>query len=322
MIDYTHNIITNLDPAVLEANPLLMFEQRNISNEGFLFPVLDKNKKHVKAKSGKLLYKTTYKNAFYKGLEFKIFETGLITLSGSLHVYWNKGRHNHNDFNSTALMWVLNDIKTKFGIDPKHCVLKCLEIGINLTPSIPTNVILDNCLLHKTKPFESKKNSEEGRYIQVQHTQYIIKIYNKTLHSKAKGILINSEILRFEIKYTKMEKLNKIGIFTLQDLIDYGLHNFKKDLLTEWENVLYYDNTIQIDTLSPKTKIALLKYSNQNYWTGLLARNQNKNFAYHKKQLKKIIEKNSNKVQDLTAEIMSKKIDYLNTNTIQIDSIV
>jgi hypothetical protein len=125
--------------------------------------------------------------------------------------------------------------------------------------------------------------------------------------------------MRFEIKYIKMQKLNERGIYNLQDLINYGLHNFKKDLLNEWANVLYFDNPTRIDHLSAKTKNALLEYSNPNYWTGLLANNQTENFKYHKKQLKKITLENSNKVQDLTAEIMSKKIDFLNINTTRID---
>ena len=125
--------------------------------------------------------------------------------------------------------------------------------------------------------------------------------------------------MRFEIKYTKMQKLNEKGIFSLQDLMNYGLQNFKNEILNEWQNVLFYDNTIQIDHLSSRSKKALLEYSNPNYWTGLLANNQTKNFTYHKNQLKKIVSKNSNKMQNLIAETIGKKIDFLNSKTIQID---
>lgn len=308
LIDFKKIIIKNINPSILEANPLLDFYDTINLSTGEL-KTTNRNGNKV----------TPSKNASYKGLEFKIYDTGTITLSGSLHKYWNNGAHNYNDFSIDGVMWVLSDLKTNFGIEPEQCILKCLEIGINIIPPIPTNEILDNCLLHKTKPFEYQINSDEGKYKQVQHSQYIIKIYNKALHYKSKGFEINTEIMRFEIKYTKMQKLNEKGIFSLQDLINYGLHNFKDEVLNEWQNVLFYDNTIQIDPLSTKLKRAVLEYSNPNYWTGLLANNQTKNFTYHKNQLKKIIEKNSNKVQDLTAEIMGKKIDLLNCKTIQID---
>jgi hypothetical protein len=308
LIDFIKIVIKDMQPSILEINPLLDFYDTINLTTGEM-KTTNRNGNKV----------TPSKKASYKGLEFKIYDTGTITLSGSLHKYRNDGAHNYKDFNNEAVLFVLSDLNTKFDIDPSKCILKCLEIGINITPPVPTNEILDNCLLHKTKPFEYQKNSDEGKYKQVQHSQYIIKIYNKALHYKSKGFKIKDEIMRFEIKYTKMQKLNEKGIFSLQDLMNYGLRNFKNIVLNEWQNVLFYDNTIQIDHLSSRSKKTLLQYSNPNYWTGLLANNQTKNFTYHKKQLKKIVSKNSNKVQDLTAEIIGKKIDFLNSETIQID---
>ena len=297
-----------MHPSILENNHLLDFYDTINLTTGEMKTT---NRYGVKV--------TPSKNASYKSLEFKIYDTGTITLSGSLHKYWNDGAHNYNDFNYEEVLFVLNDLNTKFDIDLSNSFLKCLEIGINITPPVPTNEILDNCLLHKTKPFEYQKNSDEGKYKQVQHSQYIIKIYNKALHYKSKGFKIKDEIMRFEIKYIKMQKLNEEGIFSLQDLMDYGLQNFKNIILIEWQNVLFYDNTIQIDQLTNRSKKAILEYSNPNYWTGLLAKNQTKNFNYHRNQLRKIVSKNSNKVQDLTTEIIGKKIDSLNSKTIQID---
>lgn len=306
LIDFIKILIKDFDRTILERNPLLdFFDTVNLST-GEL-KTTNRNGNKV----------TPSKNATYNGLEFKIYDTGTITLTGSLHKYWNKGAHNYNDFNINSVLRVLIDLKTKFNIEPSKCILKCLEIGINITPPITTNIILDNCFMHKTKPFEYQKNSDEGKYKQVQHSQYLIKIYNKALHYISKGFEIETEIMRFEIKYTKMQKLNERGIFNLQDLISYGLHNFKQDLLKEWQNILYFDNTTQIDPLS--TKNAVLEYSNPNYWTGLLANSQTENFKYHKNQLKKITLENSNKIQHSTAEIISKKIDFLNINTTRID---
>lgn len=298
-------------PSVLEINPLLnFFDNINLSTGEI---------KTTNRYGNKV---TPSKNAYYNGLEFKIYDTGTITISGSLHKYWNNGAHNYNDFNNEAIAFVLNDLKTKFNITPQQCILKCLEIGINITPSIPTNEILDNCLLHKTKPFEYQKNSDEGKYKQVQHSQYIIKIYNKALHYKSKGFEINCEIMRFEIKFTKMEILNKKkGIFNLQELINYGLQNFKKDLTKEWENVLYYDNTTRIDTLSKTIKKTLLEYNNSNYWTGLINNKQTENFKHHRKQLKKITFNNSGNIQNSISKLICDKVDYLNTKTTQNDTL-
>ena len=61
-----------------------------------------------------------------------------------------------------------------------------------------------------------------------------------------------------------MQKINERGIFNLQDLINYGLHNFKQDLLKEWENVLYFDNTTRIDPLTILSKQVVLNNSNNH----------------------------------------------------------
>jgi hypothetical protein len=305
LIDFIKIIIKDFQTSTLEAHPLLnFFDNINLSTGEI----------KTTNRTGQTI--TPFKYAFYNGLEFKIYDTGLITLSGSLHKYWNQGAHNYNDFDLGSFLGVLRDLKYKFNITPEQCILKCLEIGVNIIPPIPTNPFLDYCFLHKTKPFEYQKNSDEGRYKQVQHSQYIIKIYNKALHYRSKGFEINIEILRFEIKYTKMQKLNERGIYNLQDLANYGLHNFKDEVLNEFNNILYYDNTIQSKSRS------LSNYKNPLYWIELLNNKTNDLFNYHRNNLRKLTSTISQKIQFQTSEIMSKKIDFLNTNTTQIDPLI
>ena len=304
LIDFIKIIIKELNPAILEANPLLEFFD-NINLSTGEIKTTNRTGQSIKP----------YKNAFYNSLEFKIYDTGHVTLSGSLHKYWNSGAQNYNDFNFDAFLGVLRDLKHKFNITPEHCILKCLEIGINIIPPIPTNQLLDYCFLHKTKPFEYQKNSDEGKYKQVQHEQYIIKIYNKALHYK-KNFEIETEIMRFEIKYTKMQKLNERGIFTLQDLANYGLHNFKDALLIEFNNILFYDNTIQSKSRS------ISNYKNPLYWIELLSKPTKTNYYKHKGILKNLTSYNSDKIQLQTTEIMSKKIDFLNSRGASFDPLI
>ena len=305
MIDFIKIIIKELNPAILEANSLLDFYDKINLSTGEI-----KTKNRIGQKV------TPYKNAFKNGLEFRIYDTGLITLSGSLHKYWNSGTHNYNDFNFEAFLYVLNDLKHKFSIRPENCILKCLEIGINIIPPIPTNQFLDYCFLHKTKPFEVQFNSDEGKYRQVQHVQYIIKIYNKALHYKSKGFDIKSEIMRFEIKYTKMQKLNERGVYNLQDLANYGLRNFKDELINEFNNILFYDNTILSKSKS------IIHYKNPLYWIELQRKKTNDLFNYHRNHLKKLTSTTSQKTQFKISEIMSKKIEFLNCNTTLIDPLI
>jgi hypothetical protein len=305
LVDFIKIIIKDLNPSILEANPLLdFFDNINLSTGEI---------KTFNKQGNKI---TPFKSANYRGLEFKIYDNGTITLSGSLHKYWNSGAHNFNDFNFKAFLCVLNDLNTKFNIVIENCILKCLEIGINIIPPTKTNHILDYCFLHKTNPFEYQKNSNEGKYKQVQHSQYIIKIYNKALHYQKDYTEIKTEIMRFEIKYTKMQKLNERGIYNLKDLANYGLHNFKNEILNEFNNILFYDTTIESKSKS------LTNYKNPLFWIELLSNKKKDLFNYHRNHLKKLTAQNSNKIQFQTTEIMSEKIDLLNSNTTQIDSLI
>ena len=305
MVDYIKILIKDFNPAILEANPLLeFFDNINLSTGEI---------KTINHKGQKI---TPYKNAFYKGLEFTIYDTGTIYLSGSLHKYYNSGAHNFNDFNFEGFLNVLNDLKEKFNITPEQCILKCLELGLNITPPKPTNEILDYCFLHKTKPFEYQKNSGEGKYKQCIHSQYIVKIYNKALHYKKYFDNVNPEILRFEIKYTKMERLNKLGVFNLNDISKLGFKYFENELLTEWQNVLFFDTTI-----NAKSK-RLLNYQNPIYWCELTQKPTKTNYYKHKRILIDFTLNYSEKIQHQLTEIMSKKIDQLNNRGASFDTLI
>jgi hypothetical protein len=140
-----------------------------------------------------------------------------------------------------------------------------------------------------------------------------MKLYNKALHYRWKAFDIPDELLRFEKKYLKMERLNKLKIFTLEDLKNRGFDIFKKDLLQEWQNVLFYDYTIQ------SNKKTVSNYNNPLYWSKLLKTPGKSNFNKHKRLLKVMTLKDSNSLQNILFDIMAKKIDLLNDKGARID---
>lgn len=304
MIDYIKIQLKDYPVNKLLENSLLYFSQDVNTDTG---EIRTTNKK------GKEI--TPHQTAYYYDLTFKVYDTGSIFIYGSLHKYFNKGLHNFNDFDINAIREVLNDLKEKFEITPEQCILKNVELGININPTIETNTILDNCLLHKTKLLEYKYHSDEGKYKQCEHSHYTVKIYNKTLHYKKKGLNPPNNILRFELKFNKMEYFNKLGIYNLNDLLEYGLHNFKSRLLDEWNNILYFDNSLMI--FNEKR----YKYNNASYWTGLLENGQRSLFYKNKKELNTLIENNPQNIKQLLAEIMSNKIDELNIKSTQTDTL-
>jgi hypothetical protein len=293
LIDYIKYELEKPNIIKFEHNPFLEFETK------------------VSTRTGEL---GTYSHAYYKSLEFKIFEptvanpTGRITVEGSLHKYWNNGGHNFNDFNNLDIDEVLNDLSEKFGIQPTECNLKQLEIGLNLFPPFPTETILRCCLMHKTDLFKWIYTKDEGNYIQVKHGHYYIKIYDKQKHYVNKGFTVPNEIMRFEIKYKREQianTLKKKGVIKLQDVLDFGLHNFKPMLLKEWKNVLFYDFTTLENTRYKD------RYSNPNFWVNLKAQN----LKYHRNILNKITNSNPENLKKKISDLISEKVDFLNVQT-------
>ncbi|CAM4091944.1 hypothetical protein [Gillisia limnaea] len=303
MVDFVKLLIKDYDPLKLEGNRYLDFYD-NINLETGEIKTINKKGKRV----------TPHKQAYYKDLDFRIYETGTITIAGSLHKYYNAGGHNYNDFDFNAFLGVLKDLQKKFNLDLNKCILRQLEVGINVVPPKPTNEILEYSFLHKTTPFEFKYNSDEGKYLQAKHSQYIIKFYNKYLHYK-KAFLVETEIMRFEIKYTKMKKVNAKGIFTLQDLADKGLYLFKEDLLQEWNNVLFYDCTI-----NHKSKV-LDNYNNPIYWNRQLQKKSHSAYYKHRRKLSELTANHSENLQEQIRNIMSEKVDFLNGRGTRFDSL-
>ncbi len=293
MIDFIKAKI-QINPQDLLINPLLSFFRQINPDTGEIKSVNRKNKK-----------RTPYQSAIYLDLEFRIYDTGSIYLIGSLHKFWNIGTHNYNDFNLNALYFVLHELKTKFNILPHQLILQQLEIGVNIQPPYKSGRIIDYCFIHRSKSFGFISTRDEGKYSQVQHSQYLVKFYDKRKHYSGKGFQINNEILRFEIKYRKMEKLNRLNIYTLYDLLHYGLKNFIPVLLNEWQHVLFYDFTINIESKP------ISNYKNPLYWKDLIDNKRNSALNKHRNKLKEIVANHSENVQEQITKLIEQKAKEL-----------
>ncbi len=295
MIDYVKISVKKIDTTILENNPLLKFFSDGINLETGEIKTTNKYGQKI----------TLCKKAHYKNLDFIIYSTNTVHISGSLHKFYNDGLHNYNIFDFNAFLAVLSDLKLNFGIEPENCIIKNLEIGLNVIPPIKTSLLLNYCFLHKTNLIVNSINNSEGNYKQCELTQYTVKMYDKALQYKKRFPQINSEIFRFELKFNKMERIKKLGVFTLDDIIKSGFKIFENDLITEWNNILFFDNTIQT-----KSK-RLLNYKNPIYWTNLLRAKSKSNYYKQREILKDFTIQNSNQIQLQITELMKLKIDEI-----------
>lgn len=248
--------------------------------------------------------------AEYKGMKFKINECSIF-ISGSLHKYMNNGEHNYNDFRYTDFIEVLQDIENKFCINPYDMCINQIEIGINIQPPYKTKDILKHCFMHRKKEFKNNAVPQHGNYKQAEHTQYIIKIYDKAKQYRNKGIYTGTnEILRFEIKYRKTEKLQTdCGLIkTIYDVINTDFSIFTNLLVKEWTQVLFYDYTINSDSKR------ILNYKNPLYWQELKTK-----YHKHKTILQELIKNHSENIPQQIANCIQKKGEFLNNRGVIFD---
>lgn len=215
--------------------------------------------------------------AKYHGLEFVISRENNFFINGSLHKYWNfinsvsapnqwndylktKG-YNGNQFNHDAFISTLQDIETRFCVRFDYSVLHHLEFGVNVQHSLETNRVLDGLLFHNGRVFGAEQN--RTKYIKkAEHYQLVIKAYDKALQY---GEFMST--LRYELKYRKMERLNNLGIKSLHDITSAdSLSILELDLLKRWDEIFYYDYTLDETNLKENELKQIDKFKTELFW--------------------------------------------------------
>ncbi len=252
----------------------------------------------------------------YKFIKFNIYPNNYITVSGSLHKYWNANNgfiapiyklkkrvnkgFNGNDFGLLQLYEVFDDIKNLFGIDIEQTKVIQYEHGINLNIAFNTTNILNNLILHHGKQPIGKHN---GYYKEFDHYKCSLKIYDKS-----KQYLMNDKILRIENHYNGSNILKSKGLFALSDLTNTSvLKKFNHHLINNWNKTLIYDYTMDKSYLSSKEQRQILNYSNPNYWYSMNSTNRNR----PKNNLKELTNKYSRNIQNQITNQMEIKSAFL-----------
>ena len=258
------------------------------------------NHEKILANGKKVSYRST---GWIKNIKLELFPKGYIELAGSLHKYYNDGKHNYNQFGRKEAEIALKRLIEVTGLELPIFKVESVEVGVNLMPPIPSDDIINNALMYKRRPFEAKYCTDEGNYRQVTLSEYWVKLYNKRLHYEIQGYDIGHEILRFELKINKMRMLAKYRVFTLEDLMN-NIEDIAKDMLPKaWMEVLLYDPTV-----NKQTKEQTIKYANVNFWRGIA---KERSYNYHHRKLYRLMEGNTCAIQAQVKDVMLDTLDCL-----------
>ena len=99
----------------------------------------------ILANGKKVSYRST---AWIKNIKLDLFPKGYIELAGSLHKYYNDGKHNYNQFGRKEAEIALKQLIEACGLNLFDFKVDSVEIGVNLMPPIPSDDIINNALMY------------------------------------------------------------------------------------------------------------------------------------------------------------------------------
>ncbi|KPM50019.1 hypothetical protein [Jiulongibacter sediminis] len=202
------------------------------------------------------------------------------SLRGSLHKYYNKGIHNHDDFYFQQVCDTIDDLSKRFNLNLHKCHLNNLEFGVNLKLNDDVSKLLLSLISYRGSIFNEIREDNIS-YFQCRKSQYIVKIYNKGLQYQLKD-----NVLRFEVKVTRMQFLKSRGIpiSTLHDLKNKKIITELGNLLVEiFSQIVFAPVDVDFSLMSKKEKILFFELSNPHYWRN----NDTSAKAYKRKQRNK-----------------------------------
>lgn len=214
-----------------------------------------------------------------------------LTIKGSLHK--NKyGGSNYQPLTFEQLQTEIKHICNSLSMAPKKVQISVIEIGLNVcTPFEVYPFICQNIIAYKGQQFSKYKPSRDGKSLGIvcHLSQYAVKIYDKGLQYD-----LPENLLRFELRFLKMQPINKAGVKTLADLQNIDVYNrFKSMLLEAWQNVLIYDirgPVKDLPTNQPEREL-LRNGRNPKFWERLKRERGANAYKYHVGKFKKLVEK-------------------------------
>ncbi len=238
----------------------------------------------------------------YKNMKLSFYPSGRLVIGGSLHKYHNHGKHNFDQYDKQAFEATIKRLEIDTSIRPENIRITGLEYGVNITPPISTNEILNRCFQHRGIDIEEVISRRDGKYHRAKHDAYELKLYNK-------GIQYNQrkEVFRIEIKTTNWSKYRRNGTLTLHNFIECDKTPFVQNLVDRWNETLFSDPTTTYND-------QWHKYTNREYWRELRSGSRT-NFHRHWHQMKKKAEESGANVQVDISNLILETITQLQTGT-------
>lgn len=184
----------------------------------------------------------------------------------SLHKLYNflqTGKpHNYDDFEFSKLSGTIDFVIKKL-VDSDLTKITQLEFGLNIEINkLPENVIKRNFFFHNFKGGISNDFRGTGQLKQFNHSNYLIKIYDKSKQYK-----LNTNLLRFEIKFVSYKEIQLLGVFNIVCLKNkIVLRKLFVYMIKRYDELVVVDDFDEHSISNIEDYYKLVRYTNHNYW--------------------------------------------------------
>lgn len=256
----------------------------------------------------------------YKGIVF-CFYPNELKISFFPHYYFNNNLHNANDFKFTDCINVVSEFINTFDVNWENFRIINIEFGINIISPIDIRDLVTFLSYHDQNPFvtdvqhQFSKKSHSVNKRRARFNDY------KTIKAYAKGIQFpeycDENTFRFEIASHQSKYFNRLGIFKIQDLLDFKVYErLSFALIGEFKKVLLLDYETDVSTLITKEQSRFHNYINPNYWYKIKQENHRNRFNREKRMFNKLLDKTGNHLKKQMDKIVFDKIEYLKSDAI------
>lgn len=234
-------------------------------------------------------YQLTIKETIKSQVNGKRSVSYFLIVDGSLHKN-NFGGANYLPFTWDRLQTELNSLETGLQLTGDTEIVN-LEIGVNIGLPFPVFTFLNqNLISYKGNQFNRYNPDKNGvclGYV-CPLSQYSVKVYDKGKQFDLPGYL-----MRFELRYLKMQTLKERGIKRLTDLKDLNkVNGLLGLLLTAWDNILLFDSSIELKNfeLRDRDRNLLREGRRAGFWEDLRETNPRR-YNYQREKFRSLVAK-------------------------------
>lgn len=225
------------------------------------------------------------------------------------HYLYNGDKHNANDFDVINCIKTLKTFLRRFDLNPSELFIINLEYGVNLPTPFEVCMLIESLEYHSKNKFHTdkdypfcKRSASIGANREFSNYK-LIKAYAKSIQFPE-----HVNVFRFEVRSRKSRFINKLGIYTLSDLmVQEKYSRFKTSLVEEFDKVLFLDRQLDMSVFNASERACLLSYSSPYSWEDYKRQHRN-TFSNHKRRYEALALRSSNGLKNTLTQVLQEKL--------------